>query len=388
MQHDNHDGRIQRQGFCSTFRDWPHCVGTHDSLTRRSLERRNAMMMKATVIHEFGAPEVLKYEDIERPTPKPGNILIKVLAAGVNRLDHYIREGSIVPQLPFPHILGADAAGEIAQLGEGVMDLQIGERIIVAPGYPQKKEEINIRPTLFAPSFALPGLHISGTYTQYMEVPAYAVVKDETGLKPEEVATLPVVLATAVHSVKEIGQVKKGDKVLIHSGASGSGSMLIQVARALEAEVATTVRDDNKAEFAKKLGADMVINTRKEDFIQQVKDWTGDLGADVVIDNLSGDVLAKSIEAAKPRGVIVAYGFAAGPQVSFDIRQLFFTEKKLLGSMASDIEDLQYGLQLIKERRVRPVLAQTLPLSRAAEAHRLLAVGKVMGNIVLLPWAE
>ncbi len=174
--------------------------------------------MKAAVIHEFGDTDVLKYEDIETPKTKPGHILIKVLAAGVNRLDHYIREGSIVPELPFPHILGADAAGEIAQLGEGVTDLQIGERIIVAPGYPQKREETDIRPTLFAPSFALPGLHISGTYTQYMEVPAYAVVKDETGLKPEEVATLPVVLATAVHSVKEIGQVKRGDKVLFTPG--------------------------------------------------------------------------------------------------------------------------------------------------------------------------
>ncbi len=244
------------------------------------------MMMKAAVIREFGDVNVLKYEDIEILTPKYGHILIKVLAAGVNRFDHYLREGSVVPELSFPHILGADAAGEVAELGDGVTNLQIGERIIVAPGYPQKKEEINIRPTLFASSFALPGLHISGTYTQYMEVPAYAVVKDETGLKPEQVATLPVVLATAVHSVKEIGQVKRGDKVLIHSGASGSGSMLIQVARALEAEVATTVRDDNKAEFARKLGADMVINTRKEDFIQQVKDWTGGLGADVVIDNL------------------------------------------------------------------------------------------------------
>ena len=315
------------------------------------------MTMKAAVIHEFGDANVLKYEDIEAPTPKSGHILIKVLAAGVNRLDHYIREGSIVPELPFPHILGADAVGEIAQLGEGVTDLQIGERIIVAPGYPQKKEETKIRPTIFASSFALPGLHISGTYTQYMEVPAYAVVKDETGLKPEEVATLPVVLATAVHAVKEIGRIKKGDKVLIHSGASGSGSMLMQVAKAFGAEVAATVRDDNKAEFAKKLGADLVINTRQEDFVQQVKDWTGDLGADVVIDNLGGDVLAKSIEAAKPRGVIVAYGFAAGPQVGFDIRQLFFTEKKLRGSMASDIEDLQYGLQLIKEGQVRPVLS-------------------------------
>jgi len=344
--------------------------------------------MKATVIHEFGEVDVFKYEDIETPKPKKGHILIKVLAAGINRLDHYIREGSIVPELPFPHILGADAAGEVAELGEGVSHFEIGERVIVAPGYPLKEEETNIRPTVIAPSFSLPGLHISGTYTQYMEVPSYAVVKDDTGLKPEEVATLPVALSTAVHAIKQIGEVKQGDKVLIHSGASGSGSMQIQVAKALGVNVATTVRDDAKAEFVKQAGADLVINTRKEDFVERVKEWTGGQGADVVIDNLSGDVLAKSIEAAKPMGVIVAFGFAAGPEVKFDIRSLFFAQKKLRGSMASDTEDLQFGLELIRKAKVKPVLDRTFPLSQAAEAHRLISENKVSGKIVLLPWVE
>ncbi len=342
--------------------------------------------MKATVIHEFGEVDVFKYEDIETPKPKKGHILIKVLAAGINRLDHYIREGSIVPELPFPHILGADAAGEVAELGEGVSHFEIGERVIVAPGYPQKDEETDIRPTIAAPSFALPGLHISGTYTQYMEVPAYAVVKDDTGLKPEEVATLPVVLATAVHAIKQIGEVKQGDKVLIHSGASGSGSMQIQVAKALGAEVATTVRNDAKAEFATQAGADLAINTRNENFVERVKEWTGGQGVDVVIDNLSGDVLAKSIEAARPMGVIVAFGFAAGPEVKFDIRSLFFAQKKLRCSMASDAEDLQFGLELIRKGKVKPMLDRTLPLSQVAEAHRLISTNKVTGNIVLLPW--
>ena len=221
--------------------------------------------MKATVIHEFGDVDVLKYEDIETPKPKPSHVLIKVLAAGVNRLDHYIREGSIVPELPFPHILGADAVGEVFELGQGVTELEIGERVIVAPGYPTDEAEADIRPTVTAPSFALPGLHISGTYAQYMEVPARAVVKDETGLGAEEVATLPVVLATAVHAVKGIGGVKAGDKVLVHAGASGSGSMLIQVAKALGAEVATTIRNDAKANFAREAGADLVINARTEE---------------------------------------------------------------------------------------------------------------------------
>ncbi len=344
--------------------------------------------MKAAVMHEFGDADVLRYEDIATPSPRPDHVLIKVLAAGINRLDHYIREGSVVPELPFPHILGADAVGEVFELGRGVTELEIGELVIVAPGYPTDEAEADIRPTVTAPSFALPSLHIAGTYAEYIEVPARAVVKDETGLAPEEIATLPVVLATAVHSLKGIGGVKAGDKVLVHAGASGSGSMLIQVAKALGAEVATTIRNDAKANFAKEAGADLVINARTEDVVERVKEWTGGQGADVVIDNMGGDVLAKSIEAVKAQGVVVAFGFAAGPEVSFDIRSLFFAQKQLKGTMASDIEDLEWGLEQVKAGTIKPLLDRALPLKDAGEAHRLIANSEVKGNIVLLPWAE
>ncbi len=343
--------------------------------------------MKAAIIREFGDFEVLKYEDIATPKPKPGHVLIKVLAAGVNRLDHYLREGSVVPELPFPHILGADAAGEVATLGDGANGFAIGDRVVVVPGYPQNEEDYDIYPASQAPSFGLPGLHIPGTYAQYIEVPARYLLKDDTGLKPEEVATLPVVLATAVRAVKEVGGVKAGDKVLIQAGASGSGSMQIQVAKALGADVATTIRNASKADFVRQIGADFVINTRDEDLVERVQAWTEGRGADVVIDNLSGDVLAKSIEAAKPTGVIVAFGFAAGPDVTFDIRSLFFAQKQLKGSMASDKRDMEFGLELVKEGKVRPLLDRALPLSEAAEAHRLVASNEVKGNIVLLPWA-
>ncbi|MCZ6468009.1 MAG: zinc-binding dehydrogenase [Alphaproteobacteria bacterium] len=343
--------------------------------------------MKAAVIHQFGDFDVLKVEDVQTPKPKPGHVLVKVLAAGVNRLDHNLREGTVVPELPFPHILGGEAVGEVFALGRNVTGREIGERVIVVPGFALDDAEADIRPTVTAPSFALPGLHITGTYAQYIEVPARALVKDETGLGAEEAATLPLVLATAVHAVKGVGRVKAGDKVLVHSGASGSGSMLIQVAKALGAEVATTVRDDAKGAFAKEAGADLVVNTRNEDFVERVKEWTGGQGADVVIDNLGGDVLAKSIVAAKAQGVIVAFGFAAGPEVRFDVRSLFFAQKQLKGSMASDIEDLEWGLAQVKAGEIKPLLDRALPLRDAAEAHRLIANSAVKGNIVLLPWA-
>jgi NADPH:quinone reductase-like Zn-dependent oxidoreductase len=343
--------------------------------------------MKAAIINQFGDTDVLKYEDIAVPSPKPGNILIKVLAAGTNRFEHYLREGSVVPEFPFPHILGADAAGEVAKLGKGVDQFEIGERVIPMPGFPTNENDYDIYPASLAPSFTLPGLGIWGSYAQYMEVPARYVLKDETGLAAEEIATLPMALATAVRAVREVGQVKAGDRVLVQAGASGSGSMQIQVAKALGAQVVTTVRSNEKGEFTKSIGADLVINTRNEDLVARVMDWTDGHGVDVAIDNVGGDVLAKSIDAVKATGVVVAFGFTAGTEVTFDIRNFFFGQKKLLGSMASDIEDLKWGLKQVAEGKIKPTLDRTLPLSQAAEAHRLIASNEVTGNIVLLPWA-
>lgn len=344
--------------------------------------------MKAAVINQFGDTDVLKFEDIAVPSPKPGHILIKVLAAGTNRLEHYLREGSVVPEFPFPHILGADAAGEVAKLGQGVEGFDIGERVIPMPGFPTDEKDYDIYPASLAPSFTLPGLGIWGTYAQYIEVPARYTLKDDTGLSAEEVATLPMALATAVRAVKEIGNVKAGDKVLVQAGASGSGSMQVQVAKALGAEVVTTVRDDAKGEFAKSIGADLVINTRNEDLVEKVMEWTGGRGVDVAIDNVGGDVLAKSIDAIKATGVVVAFGFTAGTEVTFDIRNFFFGQKQLRGSMGSDIKDLQWGLEQVKTGKIKPALDRVLPLSQAAQAHYLIANNQVTGNIVLQPWAE
>ncbi|MCZ6890419.1 MAG: zinc-binding dehydrogenase [Gammaproteobacteria bacterium] len=343
--------------------------------------------MKAAVIHEFGNVHVLKYTDVQTPTPGAGNVLVKVLAAGVNRFDHYIREGSIVPELTFPHILGTDAAGEIAELGAGVSGLEVGERVVVVPGFPQLETDYDIYPASLAPSFTLPGLGIPGTYAQYVEIPSLFVVRDETGLAAPEVAALPMVLATSVRAVKEVGGVKRGDKVLVQAGASGSGSMHLQVAKALGAEVAVTIRDARKADFVRQAGADFIINTTQDDLIEGIQEWTGGAGVDVVIDNVGGEVLPLSIDAAKPTGVIVAFGFTGGTQVTFDIRNFFFTQKQLRGTMASDKRDLEFGLSLVREGKIRPLLDRTLPLDQAAEAHRLIVQNEVAGNIVLLPWA-
>jgi len=343
--------------------------------------------MKAIVINEFGNESVLKQVELETPKPQPGHVLIKILATGLNRFDLYIRAGQVAPELPFPHILGSDAAGEVAELGEGATGFSIGERVIPVPGFAAEAEHKDIRPVTAAPSFALPGLHRSGTYAQYISVPAYAVVKDNTGLPAEEIATLPVPLATGVRAVKVVGGVKAGDKVLIQAGNGAAGSMQIQIAKALGAEVATTVRSADLVEFAQSVGADLVIDTSKDDFVTKVKEWTDGQGADVVIDSLGGDVLPKSIDATRAFGTTVVFGFVAGTEATFNSQNFFFMQKTLKGSMASDKEDLEWGLEQVKAGKIKASLDRTFALRNAVEAHQFVGEGKVKGNVVLLPWS-
>ncbi len=148
------------------------------------------------------------------------------------------------------------------------------------------------------------------------------------------------------------------------------------------------MRGQEKVAFASELGADLVIDVTATDLVAAVRDWTGGAGADVVIDNLGGDVLPKCIEAVKPLGVVVVFGFVAGAETTFDVRNLFFAQKQLRGAMGSDIEDLEWGLERVKAGKIKPLLDTVLPLSQAGAAHKLLAESQVKGNIVLQPWAE
>ena len=341
--------------------------------------------MKAAAFRRFGGPDVLEYMDLPTPEPRAGNVLVKVLASGVNRLEHYLREGSVLPNLKLPHVLGSDAAGEVAAIGDGVRTFRPGQRVIPMPGYPLDPNDGGFTPLSASPSYAIGGILNWGTYAQYVEVPERWLLADDTGLAATELATLPMVLITAVRAVRTVGGVKAGDRVLVHAGASGTGSMNLQVARALGARVAVTVDDDKKGRLAKSLGAELIIDVRSRDVVGEMLEWTDGKGVDVVIDNLGGDVLQKSIDATRVNGIIVAMGFVAGVEVRFHIRNFFFTHKRLLGTLMGDVEDLRWGLEQVKAGRIQPLLDRMLPLSEAAEAHRLIAANAVRGNVVLVP---
>lgn len=344
--------------------------------------------MKAAVIHAFGGPEQIRIEDIPTPTPGPGQVLVKVLAVGINRLDHYVRLGQINPHLLFPHILGSDAVGEVAELGTGVNGFAVGDRVITMPGYPTDPAETHIRPVTTAKSYAIPGAHIQGTYAQYVVVPEAWLLRDTSGLPVEQIAAMPVALLIAIRAVQIVGEVKAGDSVLIHAGASSTGIMSIQVAHALGARVAVTVQNETSAELVKSLGVELVINSREEEFVPAISTWTDGHGADVVIDNLGGDIFVQTINAVKPQGIIVAMGFMAGPEVTFDIRNFFFTQKQLRGTLVGDIEDFAAWLDPIREGKIKPIIDSVLPLSNAAQAHERIGANLAKGSIILLPWVE
>ncbi len=343
--------------------------------------------MKAAIIREFGDPTVFTIEEVDTPTPRPGHVLVKILAAGVNRFDHYIREGSVVPDLQFPHILGTDAAGEIAEVGPGVDTLRVGDRVVPMTGYPDDPDDADIHPNSAAPSFGVSGLSRPGSYAQYQEVPARWVVKDETGLPAEQVAALPVAALTAVRAVKVVGEAKPGDHVLVTAGSSGAGSFTVQVAKALGAKVAATTRSDDKVDALRDLGADLVINTTEKSLTDQIQSWTDGKGVDVAVDFVAGQQFSQVLDATRPQGIVVPVGFMGGTEVTFDIRNFFFGQKQLRGALAGDIEDLRWALEQVKAGRLRPTLDRTLPLQDVAEAHRLVAGNQLTGSVSLLPWA-
>ena len=181
------------------------------------------------------------------------------------------------------------------------------------PAYPTDEEDYDVSPLALAPSWRLTRMGVWGTYAQFMEVPARWTLKDDSGLTPEELATLPTVMPTGVRAVRVVGEVKEGDRVLITAGSSGTGTLAIQVAKALGAAVATTVRDDAKGALAESLGADLVINTRRENLVQRVRQWTNGRGVDVAVDYLGGHFIARSIDAVRPGGMVVVAGFRGWP---------------------------------------------------------------------------
>lgn len=336
--------------------------------------------MKAAAMTRFGPPSVLQVIEMPRPVPKPNELLIRIEAAGLNRLDHYIREGGVNPDLAFPHILGSDAVGIVEDAGDDVTGFKQGDRVIPMPGYPTDPSDAGADVLASSKTYAIRGLIENGAYAEYMTIPAAWTLQAPEGLSSVDLATLPMPLVTAVQAVKKVGAVKAGDKVLIQAGASGTGSFMVQIAKALGAQVAATVRSENKRDFVTSLGADLVVSM-DENAMHLVADWS-DGGVDVAIDNLGGPSLARSVDATKPLGLTVLMGNVLGLESVLPVRSVFFPQKRISGTLMGGVDDLEWGLQQVLAGTIRPTRDKAFALDEAEAAHTRLASGDALGNTV------
>lgn len=340
------------------------------------------------VIREHGGPEVLQRETIELPEPGPREIRVRVRAVALNHLDLWARVGLPNVKYEFPHRLGSDVVGEIDALGPGATGakspLAVGQKIVVSPGMSCGVcEKCLTGNDNFCAKYKLLGENTQGGYSRHINVPDANVLPFPEGMSFTDAAAIPLCFLTAWQMVVRRAEVAPGDTVLVQAAGSGVSSAAIQIAKLRGARVIATAGSDEKCARAKELGVDHTINYATQDFVAECKQLTGKKGVDSVIEHVGGDVFVRSILATKWGGRVVTCGATTGFSPTIDLRQIFFRQVQVLGSTMGSKGDLFRILELVGQKRLRPVVDRVLPLWSAAEAHRLLEERRAFGKVVL-----
>ena len=324
--------------------------------------------MQAIVPQAKGGPEVLELAEVATPKPAPGEILIKVAAAGVNRPDVLQRQGNYPAPKGHSEILGLEASGRIVAVGDGVTRLKTGDTVLA--------------------------LLNGGGYAQYAVAPEGCCLPKPEGLSFVDASAIPETFFTVWHNVFERGGLKASDKVLIHGGTGGIGVTAIQLAKAFGATVFTTVGSSAKCEAAKRLGADVAINYRDEDFADVIKRETSGRGVDVILDVVGGDYIERNVRSLADDGRLVNIAFQQGSKATVDFMRVMLKRLTLTGStlrirsnefkgnIARAIE--QNVMPLVVNGTIKVPIDTTYPLAEAAKAHALMETSAHIGKIVLI----
>lgn len=323
--------------------------------------------MIAIGIKAPGGPDVLVPEERPVPVPGAGEILIKVEAAGVNRPDVAQRKGHYPPPKGATDIPGLEIAGEVVALGEGATRWKIGDKVCA--------------------------LVIGGGYAEYCVAHESHALPVPAGFSMIEAAATPETFFTVWHNVFERGALKSGETVLVHGGSSGIGTTAIQLAKQFGARVIVTAGSDEKCEACRKLGADVAINYKTQDFVAETKAATGGKGAEVILDMVGGDYIERNYEAAGVEGRIVQIAFQGSPKATVDFRRIMLKRLHHTGSTlrSRSVEDkgliakavAEQVVPLLAAGKVRPIMDSTFPLAEAARAHARMESSAHIGKIVL-----
>jgi NADPH2:quinone reductase len=322
--------------------------------------------MKAIVFEKIGGPEVLKVAKTAKPEVKPGTVLVKVRAAGINFADTLFRQGQYVMQPKLPDTPGLEAAGEIEAVGAGVANLKPGQRV-AALG--------------------------SKMYAEYALAPAAQVIPIPDSISFEHAAAFPVQVLTAWHMLHTAHKTGPGQTVLVHSAAGGVGIVAVQIAKAAGARVIGTVSSAAKAALVKEYGGDEVINYATHDFAAEANRLTGGRGVDLILDAVGATTMEKGLTCLAPFGHLILYGRAGGPPEPLNLFRLFEKSIKVSGfvlyTVAAVPDAMRRGIEesfkLIAERKVKLLVGKSFPLAQAAEAHKFMESRQSTGKLVLIP---
>lgn len=327
--------------------------------------------MKAYQIESHGGPEALQIVDLPDPVLHPGHVAVRVTHVGLNHLDIWVRRGVDSHHFPLPLIPGSDVAG---------IREDTGESVVLHPGFGCLDcETCHAGQHHLCRGFAIRGETVNGGMCERLIVPESHLIPCH--IPREQAAALPLSLLTAWHMLVGRAKVRPGDKVLIQAGASGVGSLAIQIAKLHGAEVAITASTAKKRARCLKLGAD---HAWEYEFVRnQVRTWTNKRGVDIVIDHVGTDTWKSSVQSLCRGGKLVTCGATTGYTAEIDLRVLFFKQLSLLGSTMGTMDEMRDAWEAVNRGQIRPVIDRVLPMSQLVEAHELIETRSITGKIVL-----
>ena len=344
--------------------------------------------MKAIVLREFGGPEVLRYEDVRTPTPGPGEVLLKVHSVSVNRtLDLVVRQGNYPIKVQLPHVLGVDPAGFIANLGDGVQDLAVGDRAAVV-SYIACRNCRHCRAN--REDTCLNGRHIGlhrwGGYAEYVTVPARNAFKIPDNISFGAATVITRHFPMAFNLLEAKADLQPGEWVLVMGATGALGSCCIQVAKLFGARVIAGAGTNERVAAALTYGADFGVNYRDQNLADEVMKLTSGEGVDVVCENIGDPTLWPGAFNSLARGGrMVTAGGHGGGEVTLNVKRLYLNRLRIIGAAGTNLADVEKSLDAARAGKIRAIIDRTMPLSAAADAHRLLEQNQTGGKIILDP---
>ena len=347
------------------------------------MAKTEVMRLKAVAIGDYGLDNV-GHIDVPDPAPGPGEIAIRVRAVGLNRLDLWTLSGTLPLELHFPHILGADASGEIALLGEGVQGPAPGTRVVVNPGISCGRCEFcRAGEQSQCTTFRMLGEHLPGTLAETIVVPAENVFPMPAHLSFAGAAALGTTFITAYRMLFTRARLDPGEWLLITGIGGGLALSLFQLARPIAGKVFVTSSSSDKIERAVKLGADDGVNYASDDVGKEIRRLTSKRGVDLVVDSASGPTADSLLRSLRKGGRLVVAGATAGPTGEIGWQRVFWNQLQIIGSTMGSVADVSNMLRLVAGSRLEPIIDSTYLFEDAAAALALLDSGDQFGKVVV-----